>query len=528
MTRSRGRNGPLLALTVALVLVLPLFAAPTAGAQEEDPDRFTCRASVVRTEGFAEEPVNLNQEEGVANEQNDPCETDSDPVLNALNPLIIGDDLVVVRALYAETTNEERFSRAQAGVVETTITVQGHTIVAEALTSEARAQCGPGAAKPELTGESTLLRLTIDGQEIEPIDTHQHYSVDGITVHVNHQEKTASKDKITQRALFVETPAGDVIVAEAIADFRGNPCKTDGNGNGNGNGGGPGDGDNGGEPGDGDGAPECSDEVDNDGDGFIDYPNDPGCTSPQDDDETDPAAPQCSDGIDNDGDGFIDYPSDPGCENRDDDDETDNDAPECSDGVDNDGDGTIDFPADSGCESPADDDEAAGFMTGGGGYDEIDKKTANEDFVNPGEFLRYGTVLPCDVGDNPGPNLNVTWHDPGLQGHFRLVELVRAFCRNDPFITPGNPQAEFDTYVGEGTGTFRPDGLAGVEVPARAEFIVIDRGEPGGPPVIGVDFFSIRVTDPLGVVPLAEGVGTLDHGNNQAHTPGGQFRSRAA
>jgi uncharacterized repeat protein (TIGR01451 family) len=37
--------------------------------------------------------------------------------------------------------------------------------------------------------------------------------------------------------------------------------------------------------------PQCSDKVDNDGDGKIDYPNDPGCDSPQDDDERDRPAP---------------------------------------------------------------------------------------------------------------------------------------------------------------------------------------------------------------------------------------------
>jgi hypothetical protein len=30
---------------------------------------------------------------------------------------------------------------------------------------------------------------------------------------------------------------------------------------------------------------QCSDEIDNDGDGLIDYPNDPGCSSSTDDDE---------------------------------------------------------------------------------------------------------------------------------------------------------------------------------------------------------------------------------------------------
>ena len=65
----------------------------------------------------------------------------------------------------------------------------------------------------------------------------------------------------------------------------------------------------------------CSDGSDNDGDGLIDFPNDPGCSSPDDDGETDP--PQCSDGKDNDGDGLIDFPNDTGCSSSDDIDETD-------------------------------------------------------------------------------------------------------------------------------------------------------------------------------------------------------------
>jgi LPXTG-motif cell wall-anchored protein len=72
-------------------------------------------------------------------------------------------------------------------------------------------------------------------------------------------------------------------------------------------------------------APECSDGADNDGDGVIDHPDDPGCDSPEDDSEVDaPAAPECSDGIDNDGDGFIDFTGqDPGCDSPEDDSEID-------------------------------------------------------------------------------------------------------------------------------------------------------------------------------------------------------------
>jgi hypothetical protein len=73
-------------------------------------------------------------------------------------------------------------------------------------------------------------------------------------------------------------------------------------------------------------APACSDGLDNDSDGLIDHPADPGCTGATDEDETDVAPPPpaaCSDGADNDGDGLVDHPADPGCVAASDVDETD-------------------------------------------------------------------------------------------------------------------------------------------------------------------------------------------------------------
>lgn len=61
----------------------------------------------------------------------------------------------------------------------------------------------------------------------------------------------------------------------------------------------------------------CNDGKDNDGDGLVDYPADPGCASSGDTTETQPL-PACADGADNDQDGFIDYPDDPGCTDADD------------------------------------------------------------------------------------------------------------------------------------------------------------------------------------------------------------------
>ena len=104
-------------------------------------------------------------------------------------------------------------------------------------------------------------------------------------------------------------------------------------------------------------AKQCGDTIDNDGDGKIDYPADPGCTGLNDNSELDPA---CIDGRDNDGDGKIDYPADPGCASTADTDETDligPPPPQCSDSLDNDLDRVIDFPDDPGCVSALNNDE---------------------------------------------------------------------------------------------------------------------------------------------------------------------------
>ena len=62
--------------------------------------------------------------------------------------------------------------------------------------------------------------------------------------------------------------------------------------------------------------PRCSDGIDNDLDGEIDGA-DLGCVDAADDDESDPGdIPLCGNEVDDDGDGFVDYPEDPGCTGR--------------------------------------------------------------------------------------------------------------------------------------------------------------------------------------------------------------------
>lgn len=58
--------------------------------------------------------------------------------------------------------------------------------------------------------------------------------------------------------------------------------------------------------------PACSDGLDDDLDGLVDYPADPGCDGPTDPSERAPSL-ECDDGVDNDRDGLVDHPADPEC-----------------------------------------------------------------------------------------------------------------------------------------------------------------------------------------------------------------------
>ena len=102
--------------------------------------------------------------------------------------------------------------------------------------------------------------------------------------------------------------------------------------------------------------PACGNTFDDDEDGVIDFPLEPGCTTRGDEDETDPVAPTgCANGLDDDGDGRIDFPSEPGCQSRGDpDEENPAQAFQCSNRLDDDQDGLTDYPNDPGCSSAGD------------------------------------------------------------------------------------------------------------------------------------------------------------------------------
>ncbi len=382
------------AATVCSVLTLApsVMAAPRA-----DGSDFSCRASAVRV--ALKQPVPVGPpllEPVVANPPGAPCVADSAAILV---PTTIGP--ITVDAANAETVQTPADLAAApaangdnatstASVTNPAIVLGGLTISATVLSARASYTCQNGQPVP--AGSSVVANLTVNGQVIAIPAGNAPFTLDlGPLGSLNLNQTVQEPNRITQRALFLTTPLADVVIAEAIADFTGNPCAAarpqcadgvDNDGDGRidaqdpGCLSGPGGAFN---PNDNDESnpaarPQCSDTVDNDGDGRIDA-MDPGCLSgpggafnPNDNDERDgPAArPQCSDTVDNDGDGVIDA-RDPGCLsgpggafNPNDNDETN--RPNCSDGIDNDRDGRTDFPADRGCTSASDNSE--GTATG--------------------------------------------------------------------------------------------------------------------------------------------------------------------
>ena len=152
--------------------------------------------------------------------------------------------------------------------------------------------------------------------------------------------------------------------------------------------------------------PSCNDGLDNDGDGKIDFPADPDCTSRDSDGER---GGECDDGIDNDGDGLVDFPADPGCASPSD--ASERSGAVCDDGIDEDGDGLVDFPADPGCadatpasiENPLCDD---GIDNDGDGKVDWDGGPA------------HGTPDPQCVGH---PSRNSEGHHCGLGAELALA-----------------------------------------------------------------------------------------------------------
>ncbi len=216
---------------------------------------------------------------------------------------------------------------------------------------------------------------------------------------------------------------------------------------------------------DGDGKGDACDD-DRDGDGVKNNTdNCPGVINPEQ--------------LDSDGDGQGDV-----CDPDKDGDEVNNDTDNCPNVAnhnqeDSDQDGLGDA-----CET-----NLPGRMTGGG-------RVATSAGVN----VTHGFELHCDAAQTPN-NLQINWG----ANKFHLEKLTKALCGDNPNIGPNPPGANFDTYMGEGTG--RLNGVDG----ATVKWTFTDAGEPGSK-----DSVHITIKDSGGNMVL-EVTGKLNKGNHQAH-----------
>lgn len=183
--------------------------------------------------------------------------------------------------------------------------------------------------------------------------------------------------------------------------------------------------------------PACANGIDDDGDGFTDYPFDPDCFDTIDDDESPSTA--CFNGLDDDGDGLIDWPFDPGCDSAYDDDETDPPTPpQCADGIDNDGDGAIDFPDDPGCYAASDDLEEQSL------HNPLPACSDGQDNDGDGliDMLDPGCFDPLDI-DEDGPAVcffceALTDNRPGQ------CDIGAGYCKPRSGLLPGNLACQSD------------------------------------------------------------------------------------
>jgi len=150
--------------------------------------------------------------------------------------------------------------------------------------------------------------------------------------------------------------------------------------------------------------PECSDGIDNDLNGYTDFPADAGCASADDALEAGGAAATCSNGIDDDGDGYTDFAGgDLGCADGTDSTETDA-AYACDDGLNNDGwtPVLIDM-ADPHCTNPWTDPDGEDDATVECGNGVDDDNWGEPDYADPGctgetDTSEFDPGLDCDDG----------------------------------------------------------------------------------------------------------------------------------
>jgi hypothetical protein len=184
-----------------------------------DDDRdgnFSCRASALRIGAL--EPV-------VANPADEPCKDDSKTLLNlAVGPVTAG----VAKASTDQTPDNLQGTppavgdngAAHAELANVGISLGVNLVTVEALSADAKARC-TGSGPPALSGSSRVVLVGPTG----PTVITQPTTIPLVLATLRLNQTTTASGRVTQRALVLDPLVGpDVVVGEATADFRGNPC----------------------------------------------------------------------------------------------------------------------------------------------------------------------------------------------------------------------------------------------------------------------------------------------------------------
>ena len=160
-----------------------------------------------------------------------------------------------------------------------------------------------------------------------------------------------------------------------------------------------------------------------------------------------PVVDDCNDGINNDFDGLVDYPSDPGCTSS-----TDNElgVVECDNSLDDDGDGHIDSPADDACLDPTGESEAAcgPDNTLNRVYTTLEGVAALGLVGLPDpDFGTFGLGVRWCVGDD-GPVIEQANATASLADNWVFLGALEEFGL-EPFHTPGQASIAGDQAIGD-------------------------------------------------------------------------------
>ncbi len=154
-----------------------------------------------------------------------------------------------------------------------------------------------------------------------------------------------------------------------------------------------------------------------------------------------------------------------------------------------------------------------GFMTGGGKFNGMENSAPNPTNQT---VLVHGFILHCNSSALPN-ELEVNWKDSsGVEHQFHLEMLYNSHCEMNPALgSPNPPTANFNTWVGNGTGSL--DGQDGAFIYA----IFTDQSQPAGTQAGGPgDWSTIVIYAPNGTLVLNV-TDQLFGGAQQVHMCGG-------